>query len=118
MPIPNSVHQTNYFFMDNPVNGIANNGDVVPTHKPNQSEQAATELGIDLPTPEPAKQPRNQHLKVADPKDRQFAARATAGQHAEITAAMQANGCKDIVELMLFSMKLHRKDILTPFKFK
>jgi hypothetical protein len=104
--------------MDNPVNSIVDNGNEVPTHKPQPVDEAGTEPGIELPAPQPAKQPRNQHLKVAEPKDKQFAARATANQHLAITAAMQANGCRDIVELMLFSMDLHRKDILTPFKFK
>jgi hypothetical protein len=99
--------------MDNPVNSIVDNDNVVPTH--NNPGAADPVPGIDLPAPS-AKQPRNQHLKVAEPKNKQFAARATESQYNDINAAMQANGCKDIVELMLFSMALHQKDILSPFK--
>lgn len=103
--------------MDNPENTIVVKDNEVNPHKTPESETSVPVAGIELPAPQAGKQPRNQHLKVAEPKDKQFAARATATQHAEITAAMQANGCKDIVELMLFSMRLHRKDFLTPFKF-
>lgn len=72
--------------------------------------------GIDLPTPQLAKQPRNQHLKVDEPKNRQFTARCTESEHTLISAVMTANGCTDIVRLMLFSIKLHKKDVFTSFK--
>nr|WP_276898471.1 hypothetical protein [Pedobacter kyonggii] len=70
--------------------------------------------GIDLP--QPTKQPRNQHLKVEEPKNRQFTARCTESEHTLISAVMTANGCTDIVRLMLFSIKLHKKDVFTSFK--
>ncbi|MGN7988679.1 hypothetical protein ACTJKC_15125 [Pedobacter sp. 22226] len=75
-------------------------------------------LGIDLPTPQPAKQPRNQHLKVDEPKNKQFTARCTESEHEAISAAMAANGCTDIVRLMLFSINLHKRDLFSSFKIK
>jgi hypothetical protein len=74
--------------------------------------------GIDLPKPQPVKQPRNQHLKVDEPKNKQFTARCTDSEHELISAAMAANGCKDIVRLMLFSIKLHKSDVFSSFRLK
>ena len=70
----------------------------------------------DVPAPKPANQPRNQHLKVDEPKNRQFSARCTESEYRIIQQAMAANGCTDIVRLMLYSINLHKQDLLTPFK--
>ena len=85
---------------------------------PGDNNEANPVPGDDTPAPETAKQPRNQHLKVAEPKNKQFAARATESQYNIITAAMRANHCRDIVDLMLFSINLHKNDIFSSFKFK
>lgn len=81
------------------------------------SFEALPAVGTDVPTLEAAKQPRNQHLKVANPKNQQFTARCTEQDYQAIKSAMVANGCRDLVELMLFSMNLHRNDFLSSFKF-
>ncbi|MFD2581516.1 hypothetical protein ACFSR6_03380 [Pedobacter vanadiisoli] len=78
----------------------------------------ADDLGIELHQVQPVKQPRNQHLKVDEPKNRQFTARCTESEHRLISAAMAANGCADIVRLMLFSINLHRKDVFSSFKLR
>lgn len=71
--------------------------------------------GIELPAP-PIK--RNQHLTVSDPKNKQLTGRCTESEHAKLTAVMAANGCADIVRLMLFSLNLHDNDFFTSFKTK
>lgn len=69
-------------------------------------------------TPETVKQPRNQHLKVDQPKSRQFTARCTQEEYDQINDAMKANNRTDIVRLMLFSINLHKNDLFTSFKIK
>lgn len=72
--------------------------------------------GIEPPAPQPAKQPRNQHLKVTEPKNKQFTARCTESDYALINKALKDNNCSDIVQLTLYAINLFKQDILTPFK--
>lgn len=72
--------------------------------------------GIELPGQQPAKQPRNQHLRVNEPKNKQFTARCTETQFAIINKALNDNDCDDIVQLTLYAIKLFKNDCLTPFK--
>lgn len=104
--------------MANPENSIVENGNEVPQHKPQPESEAVRVPGIELPAPPAAKQPRNQHLKVAEPKSEQFAGRATKTEYDLIQQVMKANGCTDIVRLMLLSIKYHQKDVLSSFKLK
>lgn len=80
------------------------------------NKEAGTVPAQPAPAPMPANQPRNQHLKVDEPKNRQFSARCTESEYKIIQQAMTANGCPDIVRLMLYSINLHSQDLLTPFK--
>jgi hypothetical protein len=66
--------------------------------------------------PETVKQPRNQHLRSDNPKIKQFSARCTQAQFEKIESAMKANKCVDIVDLMLYSIKLHENDVFSSFK--
>lgn len=104
--------------MDNPENTIIENDNEVSQHNPHPSEPAVTVPGIDLPAPETAKQPRNQQFKVPEPKNRQFTGRCTKTEYNIIQQVMKANNCTDIVRLMLFSINLHKQDLLTPFKLE
>ena len=101
--------------MINPENNIVSDNDL---HTPHPSVEAVPVTGIDLPAPQTVKQPRNQHLRVEAPKNKQFSARCTEQEHQIISSAMRANGCTDIVQLMLYSIKLHKKDIISSFKLK
>lgn len=104
--------------MDNPENGIPGNGDAVPQHNPQPESEGVPGPGIELPAPPTPKQPRNQHLKVDEPKNRQLGGRATETEYNLIQQAIKANGCSDIVRLMLLSIKYHQSDLLSPFKMK
>ncbi len=104
--------------MNNPENNIAEDGDAVPQHNPKPESGAVQVQGIGLPAPQTAKQPRNQHLKVEEPKKMQFGGRATQSEHDLIQQVMKANGCTDIVRLMLLSIKYHENDLLSSFKLK
>ena len=103
--------------MQNPVNTAIDAVVITDIEVSRPPIETDTVPGIELPAPKSAKQPRNQHLRVAEPKDKAFAARCTQSEFDTITKAMQANGCTDIVRLMLLSIDLHKKDFLTPFKF-
>jgi hypothetical protein len=102
--------------MDNPENANISNVNDAQPHNPQPPIVSDPGAGIELPAQKSGKQPRNQHLKVAEPKDKQLGGRATQTEFDLIQRAMKANGCTDIVRLMLFSINLHQKDILTPFK--
>lgn len=96
--------------------------EVLPTDQHIQESRATPETvpapGIELPGLPTAKQPRNQHLKVDQPKNKQFTARCTEAEAQKINAAMVANGKTDIVRLMLYAMDLFGNDFFTSFKFK
>jgi len=68
--------------------------------------------------PETVKQPRNQHLKTPDPKTMQIGGLCTPTEYTFLKQVIAANGCTDIVRLMLFSIKLHKNDVFSSFKLK
>lgn len=104
--------------MENPENANVSDANTAQNHNVQPPAEAVPVAGIELPAPQAAKQPRNQHLKVAEPKNQQLSGRATQSEYDLIQQAMKANGCADIVRLMLFSLNLHKQDIFSPFKFQ
>jgi len=68
--------------------------------------------------PETVKQPRNQHLKKPDAKILQIGGRCTPEEFVFLKNVIAANGCTDIVRLMLYSIKLHENDVFSSFKLK
>lgn len=73
--------------------------------------------GLELPAPVPDKQPRNQHLKSDDPKNKQFTARATETEAIRINACLQAQG-GDIVRTFLKMMDYIEADVFQTFRTK
>lgn len=102
--------------MQNPENATHLINDAVENIEVLPSNQPVNVPGIDLPGQQPVPQPRNQHLKVNEPKNKQFTARCTESDFALISKALKDNNCSDIVQLTLFAINLFKKDFLTPFK--
>jgi hypothetical protein len=72
--------------------------------------------------PEPVPTPRNQFLKVPEPKNKQFTGRATQAESDRIEAAIKARkrdgSTYDIVRFALDMMDYIEDDILQTFKTK
>lgn len=90
-------------------------GGPVPEQEPTRPEDTA-------PPAAPARIPRNQHLKVPEPKNRQFTGRATEAEFNRINAGLQARKrgpeTYDIVRFCLDMMNHIEGDIFQTFKTK
>lgn len=95
------------------------------TEIPGPVEQGNNNVDPDpelVPDPIPAKQPRNQHLKVEIPKNKQFTGRATESEYNRINKALQLRKRPDqpydIVRFCLDMMNHIEADFLQTFKTK
>lgn len=90
--------------------------------EPHAPEQEPAQEPVSAPAL-PGRQPRNQHLKIADPKSRQFTGRATEAEFARISRAIEVRkqgktGTYDIVRLALEMLDYIEADIFQTFKTK